>query len=358
VKATGSPAAGKHVVSDVASLASASSEISLAGYADTNKTPVSTSGTMRLTVGSKTYDFTVANNSLSGLAQAINDQNAGVSASVFTADGASYLNITATNTGATTLALTDDPHGRNASWLTARNQGSNASFLLNGIRVTRASNTIADAIPGIEITLKSTTAVGQTVQIGISNDPNRILSALKSVAAQYNAAVDEIGKHVGKDADLLTGDSIVREVQEAMRSFVGLRSADGQTTLASLGVAFGTDGKMSVDESVAGSIPAATLTRAFDLLGGVSAIASRLSAYSDPVSGLIKTAVDGLTNADQRLQQRMADITDRVNVMQAALQDKLQRADALLAQLQSQQNMLDATLKGLNLTLYGKQNDS
>jgi hypothetical protein len=41
--------------------------------------------------------------------------------------------------------------------------------------------------------------------------------------------------------------------------------------------------------------------------------------------------------------------------MQKGLALKLQQADSLLASLESQQNVIKASLQGLNVVLYGKQ---
>ncbi|MGH9675168.1 MAG: hypothetical protein ACRD44_18510, partial [Bryobacteraceae bacterium] len=73
------------------------------------------------------------------------------------------------------------------------------------------------------------------------------------------------------------------------------------------------------------------------------------------VSGLIKTQQDQYDAADTRLGNQVEEITARITYMQTSLMRQLQAADALLAGLESQQTILDASLKGLNLLLYGKK---
>jgi len=108
---TGSPAPGSYSISDIKSLASAASEMSLTGYADTSTSPVSASGYVNLVVGSQTYQLNISqNNNLTGLVSAINNSGANVTASIMTTgSGATpdYLVVSANSTGATTLELND-----------------------------------------------------------------------------------------------------------------------------------------------------------------------------------------------------------------------------------------------------------
>ena len=103
---TGATAPATYTVSDITSLASAASETSLAGYAATDT--VNANGLVNLVVGSNTYQINLTasgDNTLSGLAQAINSANAGVSATVLTSGSTGYLSVSANNTGQTTLQL-------------------------------------------------------------------------------------------------------------------------------------------------------------------------------------------------------------------------------------------------------------
>ena len=105
---TGATAAATYTVSDITSLASAASETSLVGYSASAS--VSTSGLVNLVIGSNTYQLNLTgsgDNNISGLAQAITNANAGVSATVLTSGSTDYLAVSAANTGATTLQLND-----------------------------------------------------------------------------------------------------------------------------------------------------------------------------------------------------------------------------------------------------------
>lgn len=103
---TSATAPATYTVSDITALASAASETSLQGYTATQS--VSTSGLVNLVIGSSTYQLNLTgsgDNNVAGLAAAINNASAGVSASVLTSGSTDYLSVSANNTGATTLQL-------------------------------------------------------------------------------------------------------------------------------------------------------------------------------------------------------------------------------------------------------------
>src|ERR1700683_354237 len=74
--ATGATTANTYTINSVTSVAAAASEDSLKSYADSTSTPVSSTGTLQLTVGSKNYLLTPSTNSLTGLRDAINASGA------------------------------------------------------------------------------------------------------------------------------------------------------------------------------------------------------------------------------------------------------------------------------------------
>jgi flagellar hook-associated protein 2 len=360
---SGTATAGSYAISNITSLATAASEMSQSGYADPAATSVSANGSMRLAVGGKNYDFTLSNNSLSGLRDEINSLNAGVSANIIATDTGSFLTVTSNSTGSTTLSLIDDPGDNthaNTQWLTNQNQGSNASFLLNGKQVTRTTNVIADAIPGATMTLLGTTPDTETINLNIRTDPSQLSSALQAFVTKYNAAVDELDKHCGPNADLLLADSSVLGVQSLMRQISGYRTTEGGavSSLADLGISVDNNGKMTLDSKRHLGNAGFVNNQALSYIAGLGTMSPQLGSYSDPVTGVIHSEQDALTASDQRLQGQISDTQDRINVMQTSLQARLQAVDALLAQLASQQQMLTASIQSLNLATFGNQNTS
>jgi flagellar hook-associated protein 2 len=237
---SGATAAAAYTLNEITSLAAAASETSLAGY--DSGAAVSATGTVRLTVGAQTYDLALApeENNIGGLRDAINGLNAGVTATILTtgapANG-NFLVVTASNLGATTLALRDDPGGANTDLLSASNQGADAVFQLNGVPVTRKSNTVNDLIGGLTFTLKQTSAT--PIELSLATTRSELSGALSDLVSKYNALTSEIDRQVGENAGLLSGDLVVRDLQDSLRQVTSYSAASGSIKgLASLGIEF------------------------------------------------------------------------------------------------------------------------
>ncbi|MEO8024876.1 MAG: flagellar filament capping protein FliD [Bryobacteraceae bacterium] len=350
-----------YTINEITSLASTASETSLIGYADSQSTPVSSTGTVKLTVGGNTYTIDLSGkNTLAGLRDSINSLGAGVTASILTAGSSNYLHVAATTLGSTTLTLTDDPTGANTDLLTATNQGSNAVFKLNGIPITRTTNTVNDLIPGLAFSLRAKTT--SDITLSLNTDRSQISAALSDLAASFNNANQAVGQQVGPAAGLLSGDFLVRQIQQHVREVSAYSGSGAVKSLGDLGITFDAGGKASFDSTVFDQLPDSTISSALTFFGsaqtGLGAIAKSLDQITDPLTGLAKLQQDSYTKTDLRLRTQIDTLTDQINQMQASLTLKLQTADALLAQLQSQQNVIAAGIQSMNLVTFGKNANS
>jgi len=363
VQATGATDAATYTIGNITSVASAASETSKTGYADSTATQISSTGTVRLVIGSNHYDIglTPATNNLVGLRDAINKLGVGVTASVLTTGtglNPNYLSISANSSGATTLQILDDPTGANTNLITSTNQGSNAVFTLNGVPVTKSDNVINNVIAGVTFTIeKRTTLTAPTVTLSLTTDATQLQSAIQDFVTKYNSLVDQVGAQVGPSAGLLSGDFIVREVQSDLRKVTSYQGTGSIQSFSDLGIQAGSDGKLTFDTNVFSALSNSQITSAFDFLGspttGFGALADKFSQITDPTSGLIKLEQDGFEAADKRIQSSIGDLNDRISQLQTSMTTRLQAADALQAQLASQQQQLSAILQSLNFTSFG-----
>ena len=360
---TGATNTATYTISDITSIAKAASETSKSGYADSNVTPVSTTGTLKLVIGANSYriPLTAGANTLVGLRDAINNLGVGVTATVLTTGTGSdpnFLSISANNVGATTLQLFDDPDGANSNLVTSANQGSNANFKLNGVTVSKAGNLINDVVSGATFTILDTTASGQTVTLSLATQRGQLQAAIRDFANQYNTLVDQVGGQIGPAAGLLSGDFVVREIQNDLRQVSSYQGSGAIRNLSDLGVQLGTDGKITFDTTAFTSLSDSQINSAFDFFGsastGFGALADKFTQLTDPVTGLIKAQQDNYSQADKRIQKDISDVSDRITQLQTRVTAQLQAADALQAQLSSQQSVLTATLQALNTVTFGK----
>jgi len=361
---SGATSSATYTISDITSIAQAAAETTVSGYADSTAAPVSSTGTVKLVVGSEEYTITLtpATNNLVGLQAAINDLDAGVSASVITTGTGltpNYLSVTSDTFGATTLQLIDDPAGIPVNLLTSANQGSNAVFKVNGVSVSRSSNVVNNVVAGITFTILDTIDPAETVTLSLQTNRTQLQSAIQDFTTKYNTLVTDVGTQIGPEAGLLSGDFLVREIQNNLRQLISYQGTGSIENLSDLGIRVGTDGKIAFDTTVFTALPDSAISSAFDFFGSTSTGFGRLSAtftqISDPVSGLAKLQQDNYDLADARIQDSIEELNDRITDLQASVTARLQAADALLAQLDAQQQILIASLEALSIVSYGRR---
>ena len=361
---SGATSSATYTISDITSIAQAAAETTVSGYADSTAAPVSSTGTVKLVVGSEEYTITLtpATNNLVGLQAAINDLDAGVSASVITTGTGltpNYLSVTSDTFGATTLQLIDDPAGTPVNLLTSANQGSNAVFKVNGVSVSRSSNVVNNVVAGITFTILDTIDPAETVTLSLQTNRTQLQSAIQDFTTKYNTLVTDVGTQIGPEAGLLSGDFLVREIQNNLRQLISYQGTGSIENLSDLGIRVGTDGKIAFDTTVFTALSDSAISSAFDFFGSTSAGFGGLSAtftqISDPVSGLAKLQQDNYDLADARIQDSIEELNDRITDLQASLTARLQAADALLAQLDAQQQILIASLEALSIVSYGRR---
>lgn len=357
---TGTTAAS-YTVSEITSVAKAASETSAVGYADSSTAAVSATGTVKLTVGSHDYTINLlpAANNLIGLRDAINNLGVHVTASVLTTGtglNPNYLSVSSNETGAQALTITDDPTGAAAALLTSNNQGANAVFKLNGVSVSKSSNTINDVVPGISFSILGTTS-GGTVSLSLATDRNTLTSALQTFVANYNALSSQLDGQIGPAAGVLSGDFLIRAVQGDLRSLTGFQGAGTIKNFSDLGLELSNTGELSLNTTKLNGLSASAIDSAFTFVGssvsGLGSLNSKFTQLSDPINGLIKIQQDQYNVTNARLSNDLAAIADKVTLLQTVTTQKLQAADSLLARLDSQQSVLTGVLLGVTNSLYG-----
>ncbi|MDE2289150.1 MAG: flagellar filament capping protein FliD [Burkholderiales bacterium] len=215
-----------------------------------------------------------SNNTLQGIANAINAANGGVQATIVN-DGSSTpyrLVLTSTATGqnmsmrisasnatgsgspdsAIANLLSYDPTGTQDMTQSAAAQ--NAQLTVNGLAVSSSTNTVGGAIQGVSLNLlKAGTATVTTANntAGVTSAVNGFVSAYNTLNSAISSltAYDSTGQNTGA----LLGDPTVQLIQNQIRSVLdNPLPGVGQSALSTLtqvGVQFQADGSLSVDST-------------------------------------------------------------------------------------------------------------
>lgn len=209
-----------------------------------------------LEIGDQTITIDSTNNTLSTLAQAINNGQYGVTANVLTATSGSVLELVSQSSGTAgnfniTSNLTDATNPANTITFTQPQQGADASLTLDGLTITSPSNTVTDAIPGVTMQLLSASP-GTDVQVEITNDNSDVETAVENFVSAYNTVIGDLNTQEGDDSsgnpEPLFGSPTISMLQEQLEQALNFTQSSGAvTSLTQLGVSMNNDGTLSLD---------------------------------------------------------------------------------------------------------------
>jgi flagellar hook-associated protein 2 len=289
--------------------------------------------------GTKSITIDGTNNTLEGMRDAINAAAMGVTATIVNdGSGTPYrLALTSTSSGASnSIKITTsggdgainnllgyDPAGTQN--LTQTLAAQNALLTVNGIAITSASNTVSEAIQGVTLTLKNTTATPSSLTV--ARDTAAINTAASGFVDAYNALASQIKSRSaygtdGKEGGSLAGDSTLRLMQEQLRNiFITPASGGTLTSLAQVGISSQKDGSLLLDSSKLNSAMAANYTDVTNLFSSSTGYATRLEAWATSAlgaGGLIDSRTQSLR---QYVRDRNEEI-DRLEIRMTALEKK------------------------------------
>ncbi len=312
------------------------------------------------TVNGQTVTVTT-DDSLAALRDRINTLNtgatpSGVTASILTVGaGDARLILTSATPGAAGIALADttgtvlgtlgllDP----GAILTA---GSDAQFSIDGVALTRTSNSVTDAIEGLTLSLE-TAEPGTVATVSVTRFVGEATAAASTFVQAYNAVVDFHAQQQVSGA-LRTDATLRASRSEFSRHLLGvLTGTGGQTAGATqFGFSLTRSGTLSVDTAVLDGALQNGFTDVKTLFADSTAAADFETALDDLLrSGTgtldIKTsALDGLRTAQEARVERLQSRLDR---REESLLRQFSRMEATIGRLQSQSTFLQAQLPSL-----------
>lgn len=324
-------------------------------------------GIMTLSVGAQNFTITIdaTNDSLTGLAAAINAAASGVTANILN-DGNGARIVLKGQTGAAggftlTPVVGGDPaldrfaYPGSGTGLTLAQAAQDAEFTVDGIAYTRATNSFTDVFPGITLTLKKA-APGVPIAITSARPTEILRQTLSDFVSVYNT----LKKDLSTARASTGGDHALRTLEVQLTALISntVTSDPAINSLTDIGVFTNRDGSISVDSTKFDAALAAN-PDAVEGLFSPTRDATH-DATTDPgLSGSLKslkdaaTAVGGtLASLTTRLQKEgelIADARERMEAREAAYKNRLTRQfgnmDARVAALKATQSYLTQQIK-------------
>ncbi|MFD1613409.1 flagellar filament capping protein FliD [Sphingomonas tabacisoli] len=321
-----------------------------------DKTAAVGKGTLTIKLGTATYDannvmtgFTAkasapagiqvtigdGQNSLAGIAAAINAAKAGVTATVITDSTGSRLSIKGA-TGADqafTIDVAEDPtapglsslaYNVGAQTLGLTRKANDALVALDGVDVKRPNNSISDLIPGVKLDLAKE-APGQTIAINTTPPTAALSQAVTDIVDTYNQLIAVAQTDTDAKSGVLRADSGVKDMMRMLRELTGadLNPGAGTTephTLAELGVKTNRDGTLTLDTTTlqnALSKSGAAVEKMINV--GLGTALRQISLNLTGPGGSLTSSQSGYS----RLQKSIADDEAKITADSQAMTDRL-----------------------------------
>ncbi|ABQ28237.1 flagellar filament capping protein FliD [Geotalea uraniireducens] len=384
--ATSSATPGTHTV-QVVSLAKSQRQVSTGVASDTSLTFSTGNFTVSDGTTTTTVNITEGQNSLQGIASAINSSGANVSASIIN-DGTNYrLVVTGKDTKNYTLdfsGLATPPVGGTGALTPTLlgvgdptyQAGTDTQLVVDGVTMTKTSNTVTDAIQGVTLKLLKE---GATTTVTVANDTEAVTKKINDFVAGYNRAITLVNAESAyntdtKSAGVLSGDSTLRTIQGQLRSLLTatVSGATGSiTSLAALGInSDSKTGLLSVDATKLSKALDDNYTDVVDyfthngssmatLPANQYGIAQQFNLVLDTMvhpyiadgvtgNGSLEVRKKGLAKTNADIDKQISRMEDRVLQMQSNLQRQFSAMELMVSNLQSQGTML---INSLNASL-------
>jgi flagellar hook-associated protein 2 len=354
------------------------------------------SHTFRISVNGVDTDVTVAVGAadsnktvLAAMAAAINASDAKATASVVNdSDSTARLVLTSDETGsANAIALTDQSGTLIASTGTdsvTQSSGTaggflyatdllDARFVLNGLAITRGSNTVKDVLSGVTISLTGTQAAdAAALTLTVGPDKEAIKTKVQTFLDAYNTTIAFLKERTSVSVTTetsTTGTTDVKAVTRGtlasestylsllmhLRADVGGRISSGAeggpVALAEIGITAGKDGKLTISDTTkfekALTEDPEGVTALFNSSDGLaSRVSTRLNGFI-MTGGTLDTAVAATTSRLSSINRAITQQESYLKVRQATLLEQYTTLQETLLELQSQQSLIDSVVSDL-----------
>ncbi|QDE39831.1 flagellar hook protein [Luteibacter pinisoli] len=318
--------------------------------------------TLSLGEGKMTIDLDAAD-SLQTVRDRINkaSDNPGVTAAIITGSDGAHLVLTSARTGAANAFSVSSSGGAELAKLefdattgTPTVAAGDAKFTIDGTAATSASNTVADAVDGLTLTLAKT---GETT-VNITTDTSAAVTAVQGLATAYNAFMttyhqltlyDKTNKQVGA----LIGDATVNSIKNQVTSVLGGVSGGpggGPHSMSDLGVAFQVDGTVKFDMAKLQKVLATSPKETEALFVGEKGIAARLTNAINGwtgTTGILSQRADNLNKRLDDLDEQHTALDEKMTAYTKQLTKRYTDLDNLMAKLGNTSSYLSQQFEAL-----------
>jgi len=366
-------------------LTQAGTDISTAAGAGTS--------TFSVTLNGKTTNIDVDVNQgdsnstvMANMAASLNAANLGITASVVNdTNSTARLVFTSKNSGSANSISVSDVTGnlmQDVGWTSSVISGRTAStstsagfvnsdinsldakFTLDGIPITRSSNTITDVLNGVTINLLGTQQpTDDPVTLTISPDTTAIQTTVQNFINSYNTLITSLKRNTTDTTRTLSGSSnatVTRaplagdvtfmnlqiSLQNILMSPVSSAKSGNVNSLSAIGIKLNDDGTLSInDQSAFTSALTSNPSAVSDLFNSSNGVAVQLNtlvkSFSQP-GGVMDQQIAGAQDQIKSINDMVNSLESSINIQADAMRKQFTAYESLLIQLNQTQSSLNS----------------
>ncbi|WBL73457.1 flagellar filament capping protein FliD [Serratia liquefaciens] len=306
--------------------------------------------------------------SLVEMRDAINNAKAGVNASIMRVGDNDYqLAISSTATGEkNTVSVqvnNDDKLGAILNYdATAKSNamkqtvaGQDAEVLVNGTKIKRSTNSIADALQGVTIDLKTVTKKDEPQNLVISTDKTGTADKIKDWVDNYNSLLDtfnsltkytpvKTGEAQNAKNGALLGDNTLRGIQSSIKSALsGAQDNPELKGLGNLGITTNTKtGKLEIDSTKLNKAIDEKPEQVANFFAGNGKDTGMATEIHNEIQSYIK-AGGIIENSTKSINTSLDRLNSKITTVTASIQSTIDRYKQQFVQLDTMMSKLSGT---------------
>ena len=311
------------------------------------------SGTISITIGDETYNFSTDEKTYEELVTEMN-KNTGLDVSLEQVGDTSYRMVIKSSESGSANALTITQSDIDLGLEDTDNHVLTAQNLLatiDGIDYEKSSN---------KVTLESgliIKAVDEgTSTITIEKDNDSVVEGIVNIADKYNELVDLVNSYIQGDEDtkaVISDSSTLRTMMSGIKEVLfDTYGLDNEESMFKYGISFDTDGYMQVDEDELTEALTDNYSDVKELFTGYAekeGIGTRLKTYLDSLDGL-----DGLLTAlSDKLDDRIDTLTTDYETASEKLDEKYEAMTVQFAEYTALITQMENSFASLKLIIEG-----
>jgi len=220
--------------------------------------------------------------------------------------------------------------------MTESQVASDAIITVNGLLVSRSTNSLTDVIT--DVTLNPVKVTSSAITLTIAKSSAALKNKVTSFAASYNQLMSNI-KNLRGDINkkgVLSGDSTTLTMSNLLRSVITTKYND--KTLASLGLSHDKNGTLVLNSTI---LDSEISSSSADVTTTLNDMAESLeSSVNDYISTIIPARKNGYQESMKSIQKDKVDFTRTLDLTETALRAKFRALEKALNQLQGTSNYL------------------